>query len=41
MEADPIEIVMTDGRIVRVPPRFDAASLATILDLLERPRSRR
>jgi transposase-like protein len=35
----PFEIALTGGDIVRVPPAFDAASLARLLDILLQARS--
>jgi hypothetical protein len=33
--ANGIEIVLSDGRVVRVPPRFDRQTLADVLAVLE------
>ena len=35
----PIELVLPDGAVVRVPPSFDATSLARLLDVLREVRS--
>jgi hypothetical protein len=37
--AAPIELVLLDGAVVRVPPSFDATSLARLLDVLREARS--
>ena len=37
--AAPIELVLPDGAVVRVPPSFDATSLARLLDVLREVRS--
>lgn len=40
LEAEPqpaamLEVVLTNGRVVRVPPTFDSAALASLLDVVE------
>ncbi len=32
---DPIEVVLRSGHVVRLPPSFDAAALARLLEVLE------
>jgi transposase len=33
----PLELVLTDGRCLRIPPRFDANALRVLLAVLEEP----
>jgi len=33
------EVVLPSGAVIRVPPTFDEAALARLLDVLERPRA--
>jgi transposase len=37
--AGAFEIALASGTVIRVPPAFDAAALAQLLDVLERPRA--
>ncbi len=37
--AAPIELVLPDGSVVRVPPSFDASTLTRLLDVLRETRA--
>jgi transposase-like protein len=39
LDAAPFEVALTSGDIVRVPPSFDAAALARLLDVMLKARA--